>query len=243
MTLNDRSPVRSAAPPATTGGGPSAYGSSTRYPAGLADSLPFDMAAFSLGCGDPIGLAGLQSGDVVVDLGSGGGMDCFMAARLVGPRGRIIGVVTTSALLARANTQRARLNVANVEFRRGSIEALPVAAGEATVIICNCFIHLSSDKPRVFREMFRALRPGGRVALADVVTQGPIVEVPRAKAGDWNACLAGALDVAGYRAGLEAAGFIDVEVEPQGQFHAAGPQPPESTPFSALISALRPWPA
>ena len=220
--------------------GPDDCGCNTLYPADLRVGLPSEITEFSLGCGDPITLAGLQPGDVVVDLGSGGGIDCFLAARLVGPTGRVIGVDMTPDMLAKARANAARLRATNVEFRQGNIEALPVADGEATVVISNCVINLSPDKPQVFREMFRALRPGGRIAVSDIVTNGPLPEAVRTSMQAWGACVAGALDVQDYKGGLEAAGFVHVKVQPQGELDAGLSTLPAHTPFSALITAQKP---
>lgn len=210
------------------------------YPADLITSVPADVSSFSLGCGDPVSPAALRPGQVVVDLGSGGGLDCFVAARQVGPTGRVIGVDMTPDMLARARANAARLNVTNVEFREGYIEALPVADGEADVIISNCVVNLSPDKPRVLAEMFRALRSGGRIAISDVVTQGALPEAVQADAEAWSACVAGALDVADWQAGLAAVGFEDVAVEPKAEFSAGLDHLPAHTPFSAIITARKP---
>jgi arsenite methyltransferase len=220
--------------------GPSVDNNVTLYPTDLTAQLPGDIAAFSLGCGDPITLAGLQPGDVVVDLGAGGGLDCLMASKKVDDTGRVIGVDMTPDMLGKARSNAARLGASNVEFRQGYIEALPVADGEATVVISNCVINLSPDKPRVFREIFRVLRPGGRLAVSDIVTNGPLPQATQGDAEAWSACVAGALDVRDYRAGLEVAGFVDIEVKPAEQFGASHANPPSGTPFSALITAQKP---
>ncbi len=214
--------------------------SNSLYPADLTADLPADVAEFSLGCGDPITLAGLQPGDVVVDLGSGGGIDCFMAAKKVGAAGRVIGVDMTPDMLAKARANAAKLEAANVEFREGYIEALPVDAASADVVISNCVINLSPDKPQVFREIFRVLRPGGRVAVSDIVTNGPLPAVVARSLEAWGACVAGALDLRDYAAGLEAAGFVDVKVEPKGKFESGLSHLPVHVPFSALITARKP---
>ncbi len=220
--------------------GPDGCDCNSLYPADLTADLPSDVTQFTLGCGDPITLAGLMSGDVVVDLGSGGGMDCFLAAKKVGETGRVIGVDMTPDMLAKARANAAKLAVTNVEFREGYIEALPLADGEATVIISNCVINLSPDKPRVFREMFRALRPGGRIAVSDIVTNGPLPEAVRTDMAAWGACVAGALDARDFQAGLEAAGFVEVTVQPKGEFATGLTALPASAPFSAVITALKP---
>lgn len=220
--------------------GPSDCGCDTLYPADLTVGLPGEIAEFSLGCGDPITLASLQPGDVVVDLGSGGGLDCFLAAKQVGESGRVIGVDMTPDMLAKARANAAKLGATNVEFRQGHIEALPVADGEATVVISNCVINLSPDKPQVFREIFRVLRPGGRVAVSDIVTNGPLPEAVPTSMEAWGACVAGALDVRDYQASLEAVGFVQVAVQPKGAFEAGLSALPVHTPFSASITAHKP---
>ena len=167
---------------------------STLYDAALLQDLPTDISGFSLGCGDPITLAELQPGETVLDLGSGGGLDCFLAARQVGEAGHVIGVDMTSDMLAKARANAERLKTANVEFREGYLEALPVEDASVDVVISNCVINLSPDKPQVFREVFRALKPGGRVAVSDIVTNGELPEAVQQSMASWGACVAGALD-------------------------------------------------
>jgi SAM-dependent methyltransferase len=211
------------------------------YPADQLTELPASVTELSLGCGDPVSLADIREGDTVLDLGSGGGLDCFLAARRVGPEGRVIGVDMTPEMLERARANAHRLNATNVEFRQGHIEALPVADGAVDVIISNCVINLSPDKPQVFREMFRALKPGGRVAVSDMVTQGPLSPRVAAGAESWSECLAGALEMEAYREGLEAAGFVDVAVKPKdGAGNALLANIAGGVPFSALITARKP---
>jgi arsenite methyltransferase len=178
-----------------------------------ANELPDEVTNLSLGCGDPVTLAGLQPGQTVLDLGSGGGIDCFLAAKRVGESGRVIGVDMTAEMLVKARANKARIGANNVEFRLGEIENLPVADEEVDIIISNCVVNLSPDKPRVFREAFRVLRPGGRLAVTDIVSDGPLPEQVRRDLGAWAACVGGALDVADYVAAIEQAGFADVQVE------------------------------
>lgn len=205
------------------------------YPAEQLIELPDTVTGLSLGCGDPVTQAGLQPGDVVVDLGSGGGIDCFLAAKRVGPGGRVIGVDMTEAMLARARANAAKLGHANVEFRQGQIEALPVDDGSVDVVLSNCVINLSPDKPRVFAEMFRVLKPGGRVSVSDIVTDGVMAPEVARDLESWSACVAGALTAADYAEGLAAAGFGDVRVEAK-----TGEKPAPGLPFSALITARKP---
>lgn len=181
------------------------------YEVDLAE-LPGDVSSSSLGCGDPITLAELQPGQTVLDLGSGAGMDCFLAARRVAPEGRVIGVDMTPPMIARAERNRDKLGLHNVEFRHGYIEDLPLEDDSVDVVISNCVINLSPDKEAVFREAFRVLRPGGRVAVSDMVTQGRFSDEARADAESWAACISGAEDVADYVAAIRAAGFTNISV-------------------------------
>jgi SAM-dependent methyltransferase len=174
--------------------------------------LPADVTGLSLGCGDPITLAGLAPGQTVLDLGSGAGIDAFMAARQVGPTGRVIGVDMTPAMLEKANRNRAQLGMDNVEFRHGYIELLPVEDNSIDVIISNCVINLSPDKLAVFREAFRVLKPGGQLAVSDMVTQGRFTAQERADMSAWAGCISGAEDAGDYVAAMRAAGFVDVSV-------------------------------
>jgi arsenite methyltransferase len=199
--------------------------------------LPDTVAGLSLGCGNPVSEGDLRAGDTVLDLGSGGGIDCFLAAKRVGEAGHVIGIDMTPEMLERARANAARMKATNVEFRQGQIEALPVADGEVDAVISNCVINLSPDKPRVFREMFRALRSGGRVSVSDIVTNGPMSPLISQDVENWAACVAGASEAETYCSELEAAGFVDVEVRPKdGSFGSI----PEGMPFSALISARKP---
>ena len=202
--------------------------------------LPTSVTELSLGCGDPVSLADIRLGDTVLDLGSGGGIDCFLAAKRTGPAGHIIGVDMTDEMLARARANAQRLSAANVEFRQGQIEALPVPDGAVDVVLSNCVINLSPDKPRVFREMFRALKPGGRVAVSDIVTNGPRLPMLSDDVETWAACVAGALDLKDYRSGLEAAGFVDVAIVPKDNpTNKLLARIPAGIPFSAMITARK----
>ena len=184
------------------------------YQLGDIADLPEEVVGLSLGCGDPVTLASLEAGQTVLDLGSGGGIDCFLAARRVGATGKVIGVDMTHEMLERARQNQKKLNAANVEFRLGEIEHLPVGNDEVDVIISNCVINLSVDKPQVFREAYRVLKPGGKLAVSDIVTDGPLPQTFKQNLSAWAGCLAGALDVADYVQAMESAGFIDITVEP-----------------------------
>lgn len=184
------------------------------YQAPEVGELPDEVTGLSLGCGDPVTLASLQPGQTVLDLGSGGGIDCFLAAKRVGEGGRVIGVDMTPEMLDRARKNKAGLGAENVEFRLGEIEHLPVPDSSVDVVISNCVINLSPDKPQVFREAFRVLKPGGRLAVSDIVTDGPLPELVKRNMSAWAGCVAGAWDAADYTAAIEAAGFVDVALTP-----------------------------
>ena len=172
-----------------------------------------DGADLGLGCGNPTAIASLRDGETVLDLGAGGGFDCFIAARQVGPRGQVIGVDMTADMVARARDNARKVNATNVDFRLGEIEHLPVADATVDVILSNCVINLSPDKPAVFREAFRVLRAGGRLAISDVVATGPIPTELQNQAAALAGCVAGAAQLDDVRAMLAAAGFVDVEVK------------------------------
>jgi len=174
--------------------------------------LPTEITDFSLGCGDPITLASLEQGQTVLDLGSGGGLDCFLAAKKVGPTGQVIGVDMTASMIEKARANKAKLGAENVEFRLGEIEHLPVGDNDVDVIISNCVINLSPNKPQVFREAFRTLRPGGKLAVSDIVTDGPLPDEIKNSLSAWAGCIAGAMDVKDYVAAIRDAGFTDVDV-------------------------------
>jgi len=184
------------------------------YETSDAADLPVEVTGLSLGCGDPVTLASLQPGQTVLDLGSGGGIDCFLAGQKVGDSGNVIGIDMTAAMLEKARTNKAKLGATNVEFRLGEIEHLPVADETADVVISNCVINLSPDKPQVFREAYRVLRPGGLLAVSDIVTNGPLPNEIKNSLNAWAGCVVGALQVEEYIAAIEAAGFEQVELAP-----------------------------
>ena len=184
------------------------------YPISELDALPEEVTGLSMGCGDPITLASLKPGQIVLDLGSGGGIDCFMAAKKVGESGHVIGVDMTAEMLEKARANQAKLGLTNVDFRLGEIEHLPVADDTVDVIISNCVVNLSPDKPQVFREAYRVLKSGGKLALSDIVTDGPLPQAVKDSMTAWAGCVAGALDVNDYFGGLKAAGFTNIELIP-----------------------------
>jgi arsenite methyltransferase len=194
--------------------------------------LPAEAIAASLGCGNPTALADLREGEHVLDLGSGGGIDVLLSARRVGPTGRVYGLDMTEEMLALANTNAQRAGAANVQFLKGTIESIPLPAHTIDVVISNCVINLSTDKPAVFAETFRVLRPGGRIAVFDVVADDGLSPRQRAERGDHLGCIAGALSFAEYRHGLRTAGFADIEITPT--------HPVADGMRSAVIQATKP---
>jgi arsenite methyltransferase len=187
---------------------------SNLYDRSQASQIPEEALLASLGCGNPTALAQLNAGEIVLDLGSGGGIDVLLSARRVGPTGKAYGLDMTDQMLALANQNKEKAGVTNVEFLKGEIEGIPLPDNSVDVIISNCVINLSADKDRVLREAFRVLKPGGRFAVSDVVTRGAIPAEIRQSILLWVGCIAGALEENEYRAKLAAAGFEQIEVEP-----------------------------
>jgi len=187
---------------------------SNLYPADLLATLPEGETSVSYGCGDPITLASLQPGQTVLDLGSGAGLDCFFAARKVGETGKVIGVDMTPEMIERAQGSAKRMDIQNVEFRQGYIEEMPVESDSVDVIISNCVINLSPDKSKVFREAFRVLRAGGKLAVSDIVTDGPLPDSIKQSLSAWAGCVAGAVDAKDYIAMMQAVGFTNISVTP-----------------------------
>jgi SAM-dependent methyltransferase len=176
------------------------------------DQLPDTALLASLGCGNPTAVADLGPGETVLDLGSGGGIDVLLSAKRVGPSGKAYGLDMTEEMLALARANAAEAGVSNVEFLKGQIEAIPLPANTVDVVISNCVINLSTDKPAVFAETFRVLKPGGRIGITDVVAEDRLSAADRAERGAWVGCIAGALSSAEYEAGLTLAGFEQVSV-------------------------------
>jgi arsenite methyltransferase len=187
---------------------------SNLYDSSQGNEVPEEAMLASLGCGNPTALAQLNPGEVVLDLGSGGGIDVLLSAKRVGSTGKAYGLDMTDEMLALATENKRKAGAENVEFLKGEIENIPLPDNSVDVIISNCVINLSADKDRVLREAFRVLKPGGRFAVSDVVTRGAIPNEIRQKVLLWVGCIAGALEETEYRSKLKAAGFEQVEVEP-----------------------------
>jgi arsenite methyltransferase len=179
--------------------------------------LPGAAVEASLGCGNPLMVADLRPGETVLDLGSGGGIDVLLSARRVGPTGKAYGLDMTDEMLDLARRNAAEAGASNVEFLRGHIEDIPLPNNTVDVVISNCVINLSLDKPAVFASVHRVLRPGGRLGVSDVVAENHLSATDRGERGAWVGCIAGALSIAEYEQGLTAAGFVDVEITPTHQ--------------------------
>lgn len=196
------------------------------------DELPSAAVMASLGCGNPTAVAELRPGERVLDLGSGGGIDVLLSARRVGPTGRAFGLDMTDEMLALARRNAAEAGATNVEFLKGTIEAIPLPADSIDVVISNCVVNLAADKPSVFREIARVLRPGGRVGISDVVADDSLTAEQRAERGSYVGCIAGALSFSEYASGLREVGLTDVSVT---STHLVG-----DGMHSAVIKAARP---
>jgi SAM-dependent methyltransferase len=194
--------------------------------------VPKTAAEASLGCGNPTAVAELSEGETVLDLGSGAGIDVFLSARRVGPEGFVYGVDMTDEMLDLARKNQKEAAITNVEFRKGYIEDIPIDDEAVDVVISNCVINLSADKPTVITEMYRVLRPGGRIGISDVVADNHLSPAERMERGSWVGCIAGALSFAEYEEGLHTAGFADIEIEPT---HAVA-----DGMHSAIIRATKP---
>jgi len=205
---------RSSCCGATSGSGCGDPITSNLYDSSQAHQIPEEALLASLGCGNPTVLAELIPGEVVLDLGSGGGIDVLLSAKRVGPKGKAYGLDMTEEMLALANAHRRKARVENVEFLKGEIEHIPLPDNSVDVIISNCVINLSADKEQVLREAFRVLKPGGRFAVSDVVTRGDVLPEIRKSVLLWVGCVAGALEENEYRTKLASAGFDKIEIEP-----------------------------
>jgi len=223
MTLHDaiKDKYGKAATKAREGGDATCCGpacgdpvTSNLYSGDETQSLPAEAVRASLGCGNPTAMIDLKPGQTVLDLGSGGGLDVLLSARRVGPTGKAYGLDMTDEMLALARDNQLKAGISNVEFLKGTIEAIPLAANTVDVVISNCVINLSSDKDAVLREAFRVLKPGGRFAVSDVVVRGEVPAEVRRSMELWVGCIAGALEEREYANKLQHAGFTDVDVEP-----------------------------
>jgi arsenite methyltransferase len=224
------------------------------YDAAQIGQIPQEAVLASLGCGNPTALAQLKSGETVLDLGSGGGIDVLLSARRVGPSGKAYGLDMTDEMLALANENKRKSGIENVEFLKGEIENIPLPDNSVDVIISNCVINLSADKAKVLGEAFRVLKPGGRFAVSDVITRGEILPEIRQSVLAWVGCVAGALDEAEYKTRLAQAGFEQIEIEPTRIYRAedareflAGQLPIKLDPdqidgkfFSGFVRAVKP---
>jgi len=215
------------------GGGSSSCCEPALYSPEEREGLPQQAVKASLGCGNPTALLELRAGEVVLDLGSGGGIDVLLSARRVGPTGKAYGLDMTDEMLALARENQRQSGLMNVEFLKGEIEDIPLRDQSVDVVISNCVINLSTDKDRALREAFRVLRPGGRFAVSDVVLEGPASEEVRRNLQLWTGCVAGAMEISEYREKLAAAGFVQAAVEPTGP--GCGPGT-----VSAFVRATKP---
>jgi arsenite methyltransferase len=202
------------------------------YSAAERSELPGAALEASLGCGNPLMVAELNSGETVLDLGSGGGIDVLLSARRVGATGKAYGLDMTDEMLDLARRNAAEAGATNVEFLRGHIEDIPLPADSVDVVISNCVINLSTDKPAVFASTHRVLKPGGRIGVSDIVAENHLGAAERAERGEWVGCIAGALSIGEYERGLAEAGFVDVEITPT---HAVA-----EGMHSAIIRARKP---
>jgi SAM-dependent methyltransferase len=184
------------------------------YSSNERDQLTAEALEASLGCGNPLVVANLHEGDTVLDLGSGGGIDVLLSARRVGSAGRAYGLDMTDEMLDLARANATKAGADNVEFLKGAIEAIPLPDQTVDVVISNCVINLSTDKPAVFAETYRVLRPGGRIGVTDIVAENHLSASERSERGSYVGCIAGALSLAEYEHGLAAAGFIDITINP-----------------------------
>jgi len=203
-----------------------------------AAAIPAGARLASLGCGNPAALAELAPGEIVLDLGSGGGIDVLLSARRVGPTGKVYGLDMTEEMLSLARDNQRQAGVTNVEFLKGDIEQIPLPDRSVDVVISNCVINLSADKDRAIAEAFRVLKPGGRFAVADVVIRGEVPSDLRRSLDRWIGCVAGALEEGSYRSKLTRAGFESVDVQPTHIHHAPDAQPARVT--SAFVRARKP---
>lgn len=196
------------------------------------EALPSAASLASLGCGNPVAVAELREGETVLDLGSGGGIDVLLSARRVGPEGHAYGLDMTDEMLRLARQNADAAGASNVEFMKGTIESIPLPDASVDVVISNCVVNLAADKGAVFTEVARVLRPGGRIGITDIVAEDQLTPAQRAERGSYVGCIAGALSISEFRAGLESVGLIDVTVQPT---HAVAEEM-----HSAIVRATKP---
>ena len=196
------------------------------------EAIPSAASLASLGCGNPVAVAELREGEVVLDLGSGGGIDVLLSARRVGPSGHAFGLDMTDEMLELARRNAAAAGATNVEFLKGTIESVPLPDASVDVVISNCVVNLAADKGAVFTEIARVLRPGGRIGITDIVAEDHLTAAQRAERGSYVGCIAGALSMSEFRAGLEAVGLVEVDVQPT---HAVADEM-----HSAIVRAIKP---
>jgi SAM-dependent methyltransferase len=218
----------------------SCCGSIALYSPELLINLPEEVMNFSLGCGNPVIAANLQPGEIVLDLGSGGGLDCFLSARAVGETGHVIGIDMTPKMIDRATDAAFNIGVKNVEFCEGYLESLPVESNSIDVVISNCVINLSTDKKQVFSEIYRALKSGGRICISDIVSNGKIPSAMLQMEDSWSSCIAGALPFEKYINDLSNAGFIEIEVAAKNKHGGIDKILPDKSLFSAIVTAKKP---
>ena len=204
------------------------------YGSAVISGVPMELVSESLGCGDSVTIAGLNTGETVLDLGSGAGLDCFLAAQQVGESGRVIGVDMTLEMIEKARSNQLKVGIQNVEFRLGQIESLPVENESVDVIMSNCVINLSPDKAAVFREAYRVLKPGGRISVSDIVTEGEFSDEHRSDLENWAACVSGAIELSDYTGLIEQVGFQDLIVH---SLESAGDSLPIKTGMPRVLQA------
>lgn len=204
------------------------------------EGLPQDMLAASLGCGNPTALGALYPGETVLDLGSGAGLDVLLSARRVGPYGKAYGLDMTDEMLAEANNNKNKANIANAEFLKGYIEKIPLPDGEIDAVISNCVINLSADKDKVFKEIYRVVKPGGRIAVSDIVTTKQLPDTIRQDLLSWAGCIAGALSDTDYKKKLKDAGFEDIEVKITRTYDLTDPFIQERIPLN-VRNEIKEW--
>ncbi len=214
--------------------------SKTFYNEEMLSDLPTDVANFSRGCGNPIHAAEMKTGETVLDLGSGGGLDCFFSVKEVGETGYVIGIDMTPEMLTRSRESAKKMGLENVDFRKGYLEDMPVDDNSVDVVISNCVINLSPDKSLVFNEIHRVLKPGGRIAVSDIVVNGEIPEEILNLKDSWSSCAAGSLSIEDFTQGLMDAGLEEVVITAKASNGDLLEKNPENELFSAIITAKKP---